>query len=122
MSGLHGAKDDCHGARRWAATPDGRGCGPTPAGSADSSVPSATAHRAAATAARKEAEAHYCAYLLDTAHYDGRWRGLAYRCELCGQWTDRFAQLESFVVHRLCPAHLTGEGRSRLLAGPLPSL
>jgi hypothetical protein len=61
------------------------------------------------------AETHYREYLLDTARYDGYWRGVAYRCELCDRWTHHFAQLESFVLHRLCAEHLTREGLSQVL-------
>lgn len=66
---------------------------------------------------REEAEEHYRQYLLGQAVYDGRWQGVEYRCEVCGQWTDRFAQLKSFVLHRLCPAHLNREGLASVLAG-----
>ncbi len=62
-----------------------------------------------------EATAHYREYLLDTASYDGYWQGVAYRCELCDAWTQRFAQLASFELHRLCPAHLNRAGLQRVL-------
>ena len=74
-------------------------------------------------ATSEDAAAHYREYLLDTARYDGHWQGVAYRCELCDAWTDRFAQLESFTLHRLCPRHLTRDGLAQILGTtpPLPS-
>jgi hypothetical protein len=54
-------------------------------------------------------------YVLDQATFDGRWEGVAYRCEVCEEWTNRFAQLKPvYRVHRLCPAHLNRESLGRL--------
>ena len=69
-----------------------------------------------AHASPEEAEAHFREYLLDEATYDGQWQGVAYQCEVCGDWTDRFAQLKAaFVIHRLCRAHLNREGLRTVL-------
>lgn len=63
-----------------------------------------------------EAAEHYREYLLDQATYDGRWHGVYYRCELCGEWTDSFAQVPSaFIIHRLCRSHLNRNGLGRVL-------
>lgn len=65
-----------------------------------------------------EAQQHYLEYLLDEATYDGRWIGVSYRCEICGKWTDRFAQLKSaFTMYRLCENHLNRHALSNLLFG-----
>jgi hypothetical protein len=122
MSWPHGAEDDYHAARRWAETPDGLGLWAYTCRAQGQLWPIGYCSPRCRHYSPEEAEEHYRAYLLDTARYDGHWRGVAYRCELCGEWTDRFAQLDSFVVHRLCPAHLNREGLSRLLEGPLVTL
>lgn len=66
----------------------------------------------------QDAERHYRDYLLDSAQLGGRWAGKEYRCEVCGDWTDRFAILRSYVVHPLCPTHLNRAGLATVMAHP----
>lgn len=66
-------------------------------------------------ASQREAEAHYLEYLADTADLGGRWAGKDYRCEACGEWTERYAALECGVVLPLCGAHLDRAALGRLI-------
>lgn len=45
-----------------------------------------------------DAENHFRECLLDESAYDGYWEGVSYRCEMCGNWTNSFAQLRSAVI------------------------
>jgi hypothetical protein len=110
------AEDDYHAPRRWAETPDGRGLWVYSCRLRGRLWPLGYCSARCRHHDPADAAAHYREYLLDTARYDGHWRGVAYRCELCDEWTDRFAQLESFTVHRLCPAHLNRPSLTRLLS------
>lgn len=63
----------------------------------------------------EEAMAHYRRFLVDTAAFTGRWLTKEYRCEVCDEWTPRYAILHSNTSHRLCVLHLNPDGLSRVL-------
>ena len=115
MSWPHGANDDYHAPRRWPSDGDDGERWVYSCRAQGRQWPLGYCSARCRHQTPDEAVAHYRQYLLDTARYDGHWRGVAYRCELCDTWTDRFAQLESFALHRLCPAHLNREGLARVL-------
>ncbi|MDI6872605.1 MAG: hypothetical protein QME79_14880 [Bacillota bacterium] len=63
----------------------------------------------------EEARAHYKEYLLDYARYDGTIARAKYPCEVCGEYTDRFAQTYHGGLHILCDAHRNREGLAQVL-------
>jgi hypothetical protein len=68
---------------------------------------------------REDAEQHYSDFLLDRTTFDGKWKGVYYCCELCGEWTDSFAQVRpAFVLYHLCGRHMDRASVETLLSGP----
>ena len=54
---------------------------------------------------------HYRQYELDTSRYDGTYSGTQRKCEICGEWTQRFASVgpDHMEMHTLCDAHRNRE-------------
>lgn len=64
---------------------------------------------------KAEACLHYRQYLLDQATYDGKQDDQS-RCEICGEWTCRVAQIPGHIIwHTLCIEHCNRKGLSRVL-------
>lgn len=74
-------------------------------------------HECDGHATKEEAEAHYRAYVLDTADYERRLLNTQRRCEVCEAWTDRVALSGVGMAesHVLCDAHCNREGLNQVL-------
>ncbi len=61
-----------------------------------------------------EACEHYKQYVLDTrTRYGGMYTDKRLRCEICGEWTQRFAEA-NMRIFTLCDTHCTRENVSNL--------
>lgn len=63
----------------------------------------------------EEAREHYRQYLLDNARYDGYLRDEQRKCEICGAWTQRYAEGPHIFMHVLCDEHCNREGLSQVI-------
>lgn len=61
------------------------------------------------------AREHFRQYLVQSAHLDGYWPGKQHRCEACGEWTARFAVIETAGFYALCEKHFDHNTLDRVL-------
>lgn len=65
-------------------------------------------------ASAEEAEACYKEYMLDRRLTFGTLEDTQRRCLICGEWTQRYAQVGGFGVYELCDLHCTRESMAVL--------
>jgi len=66
----------------------------------------------------QEAQACYRAYLLDHAlHLNGAWENVQHKCEVCGEWTELYAEIQ-MRCWNLCPQHNSREEVEKLFEAP----
>lgn len=63
----------------------------------------------------EEAREHYKQYLLDHARYGGILYDEQHKCEICGTWTQRYADGPHIFIHFLCDKHYNREGLDQVI-------
>lgn len=65
---------------------------------------------------KEEAYEHYRQYLIDKAKFTGELEDTQHRCEICGEWTQKLAEIPGHIIwHYLCDLHCNRAGLSEVL-------
>lgn len=65
-------------------------------------------------ATEEEACEHYRRYILDTSVTFHSWDNQKKKCLVCGEWTQKFALVDTYTEYDLCPDHCNLEEVEKL--------